>query len=136
MVIVCVSPDAALSAARSALAARLISVVGAVEASCRRPMRSWPDASCTAPSVAEVARAAKITLKICDMTVCPSPHGDQGLNPNRAAGGPAVLDHLTVFEKKRKIFSAPWNDFGGLGVIPAAGYSPCPIDRRRRVRPW
>jgi hypothetical protein len=26
--------------------------------------------------------------------------------------------------------------FSALGVIVAAGYSPCPIDRRRRARPW
>jgi hypothetical protein len=61
-------------------------------------MRSWPDASWTAPNVPETATVAKIALKICDMLVCPSPHGDHGDNPSRAKGGPAHLDHLTVYE--------------------------------------
>ena len=65
----------------------------------RRPMRSWPDASWTAPNVAEAARAAKNTLKICDMTFCPAPQWRHGHNPGRAEGGPALLDHLTVYEK-------------------------------------
>jgi hypothetical protein len=33
------------------------------------------------------------------MSVCPSPHGDHEHNTNRAAGGPAQPDHLTVYEK-------------------------------------
>ena len=54
-------------------AARLMSAAGSAAASCRRPMRSWPDASWTAPNVAETARAAKTALNICDMRCVPRP---------------------------------------------------------------
>ena len=133
IVIVSVRPGAALSAARSALAARLISPAGSVAASSRRPMRSWPDANWTAPNVAEAARAAKNALKICDMTFCPAPQWRSWTQPGPSRRGSGASRSLN---RVRKIFAAPWNDSGGLGVIPAAGYSPCPIDRRRRVRPW
>ena len=132
IVTVSVGLCAALSAARSALAPRLISPAGSVEATCRLPVRSWPDASCTAPKVPATARVAKTALKICDMLVCPSPHGDHGHNPGRPKAGPALFDHLTVYEN----ICGPWERLRGPGVIPAAGYSPCPIDRRRRARPW
>jgi hypothetical protein len=46
-----------------------------------------------------MARAAKIALKICDMTFCPAPQWRHEHNPGRAEGGPALLDHLTVYEK-------------------------------------
>jgi hypothetical protein len=39
---------------------------------------------------------------------------------------------FTVYEN---IFAAP-ERLKGLHVIPAAGYSPCPIDRRRGARLW
>src|SRR5215207_3220584 len=99
-----------------------MSAVGAVEASCRRPVRSWPDASWTAPNVAKMAIAAKNALKICDMTFCPAPQWRPGHNPSRAAGGPALSDHLTVFEKNLR--SAGTNPGGSESsrqpVIPPA----------------
>jgi hypothetical protein len=84
-------------------------------------VRSWPDASCTAPKVPATARVAKTALNICDMLVCPSPHGDHGHNPGRPKGGPALFDHLTVYE----IFAGGGNDSRGpessrQPVIPPA----------------
>ena len=125
-------PGATLVTSRLALAARLIPSSGTVAATCRRPMRSWPDASWAAPNVAETAKAAKIPLRICDMSVCPSPHGDHRTQRTKARGSA----RFRSLNRVRKYFEGPWNNSGGLGVIPAAGYSPCPIDRRRRVRPW
>src|SRR5215213_9818726 len=81
IVIVSVWLGAALSTTRSALAERLMSAAGAVAAgavaaSCRRPVRSWPDASWTAPNPAVTARPAKIALKICDMRFVTRHNGD------------------------------------------------------------
>jgi len=66
------------------------------------------------------------------MRFVPRPNGD--LDTTRAE--PKRVRRPRSLNRVWKIFAAPWNDFGGFGVIPAAGYSPCPIDRRRRVRPW
>ena len=71
----------------------------AVEATCRRPMRSWPEASWTAPNVAETARAAKIPLKICDMAdVSLAPWRSQTQPEQSRRGSGTGLDHLTVYK--------------------------------------
>src|SRR5947208_16638054 len=59
-------------------------------------------------------------MALCHTHIC-----DHVYNPRRTDGVTAFLDHLTVFEKYRKIFAAPWNDSGGSEssrqpVIPPA----------------
>ena len=110
-------------------------------------VRSWPAANCTAPSAVVTASAPKMALKICDMCVRPSPHGDCGTNAGRRSRFRHPGSKLTV-RKLRRVPSAIffvgnpnffWEAPEQLrrpGVIPAAGYPPCPIDRLQRARPW
>src|SRR4029078_8456947 len=53
-------------------------------------------------------------------------------NPGRTLPVRDRSDHLTVYKKVLR----PLEPLRGFGVIKTAGYSPCPIDRRCRARPW
>lgn len=97
MVWVC--PGASLTGARSALAARLMPVSGAAEATRPMPVRSRPNASCTAPHATEIANAPKTALDICDMAVCPSPHWRSDQQRGSKQPGSGTGHHLTVYEK-------------------------------------
>src|SRR5438552_17931315 len=67
--------DAATPATRSAFAARLtpFCACGAVENALSPLVRSWPEANCTAPNVAETAITLKIPVRRSDMTLVPRP---------------------------------------------------------------
>src|SRR4030088_3347370 len=138
--IVCVCTGCpSMPAARSALAARLISILvililvavsRALTVSCGPRERSRPNANWTTPHVSETAIAAKTPLYSCDMF-------RSSLAPwrsQRERNSVVLKDgyHLTVFKK----YSGGRNDSGELCVIPAAGYPPCPIDRRCGARLW
>src|SRR3982074_136880 len=125
--------------ARSALAARLISILlilvavsGALTLSCGPRERSRPNANWTMPHVNETAIAAKTPLDSCDMfrpSLAPWRSRAQRERNSVVLGNGY---HLTVFKK----YSEGRNDSGELCVIPAAGYPPCPIDRRCGARLW
>jgi hypothetical protein len=131
---VCIAPSGKRPA-RSALAARLITASDGPEELGTAPERSRPAANWTAPPtphISETAIAAKIPLDSCDMMRRPSPHGDQGTQRERNGGVRSTGYHLTVF----KNICRGRERLSGLSVIPAAGYPPCPIDRRCGARLW
>src|SRR5947207_13611461 len=89
--------DAATPAPRSTFAARLTpSCGGAVENALRPLVRSWPEANCTAPNVAETAITPKIAVRRSDMTLVPRPMAIRWLNVGRARAVLGRADHLTV----------------------------------------
>src|SRR4030081_3196675 len=131
--IVCVCTGrATMPTARSALAARLISisvililvaVSRALTVSCGPRESSRPNANWTTPHVSETALAAKTPLYSCDMLR--SPLAPRRSRTQRERNSLVLKDgyHLTVFKK----YSGGRNDSGQLCVIPAAGYPPCPL---------
>src|SRR5262249_46209310 len=95
-------------------------------------VRSSPEANCAAPNVAAIATTPKIPLRVYDMAG-PSPHGDHDSNVSHARQVLGRVDHITVctnFFNWRGTVLGP-RESCLQPVIP-----PCPIDRRRRARPW